>query len=59
MITPDDIKLLASAGERSAIQNSLHEISPHLACSLSMIEVEGKTVGVVEVPSGAIFWKTT
>lgn len=38
--------------KRSAIQNSLNEITPHLACSLSMIEVDGKSVGVIEVPSG-------
>jgi len=34
--------------KRSAIQNSLNEITPHLACSLSMI----LSVGVIEVPSG-------
>ena len=38
--------------KRSAIQNSLNEITPHLACSLSMIDVEGKSIGVIEVPSG-------
>lgn len=38
--------------KRSAIQNSLSEITPHLACSLSLVEVEGKSVGVIEVPSG-------
>lgn len=38
--------------KRSAIQNSLNEITPHLACSLSMIEVDGISVGVIEVPSG-------
>ena len=39
--------------KRSAIQNSLSEITPHLSCSLSMVEVDGKTIGVIEVPSGA------
>ena len=38
---------------RSAIQNSIGEISPPLHCTLSMVEVEGKTIGVIEVPSGA------
>lgn len=39
--------------KRSAIQNSLGEITPHLNCSLSLVDVEGKTIGVIEVPSGA------
>lgn len=38
--------------KKSAIQNSLSEITPHLNCTLSLIDVEGKTVGVIEVPSG-------
>lgn len=38
--------------KRSAIQNSLNEITPHLACTLSFVEVDGKSVGVIEVPSG-------
>ena len=38
--------------KRSAIQNSLSEITPNLPCSLTMVEVDGKTVGVIEVPSG-------
>lgn len=37
---------------RSAIQNSLNEITPQLQCSLSLIDVDGKTIGVIEVPSG-------
>lgn len=40
-------------GKRSAIQNSLGEISPHLPCSLTFVEVEGKSIGVIEVPSGS------
>lgn len=40
-------------GKRSAIQNSLGEISPHLSCTLTFVEVEGKSIGVIEVPSGA------
>lgn len=39
--------------KRSAIQNSLNEITPRLACTLSIIDVEGKSVGVIEVPSGS------
>ena len=39
--------------KRSAIQNSIGEITPALHCTLLMIEVEGKSVGVIEVPSGA------
>ncbi|GBL35248.1 hypothetical protein EMGBS15_08430 [Filimonas sp.] len=38
--------------KRSAIQNSLGDISPHLTCSINLIEVDGKTIGVIEVPSG-------
>ena len=38
--------------KRSAIQNSLSEISPSLHCVISMIDVEGKTIAVIEFPSG-------
>jgi len=38
--------------KRSAIQNSLSEITPSLSCTLSMIDIDGKTIGVIEVPSG-------
>lgn len=38
--------------KRSAIQNSLGEISPALHCSFHLVEVEGKTIGVIEVLSG-------
>ncbi|WP_373548270.1 helix-turn-helix domain-containing protein [Haliscomenobacter sp.] len=38
--------------KRSAIQNSISDISPALYCTLSMVEVEGKNIGVIEVPSG-------
>ena len=38
--------------KRSAIQNSIGDISPSLHCTLSVVEVEGKTIGVIEVPSG-------
>jgi ATP-dependent DNA helicase RecG len=38
--------------KRSALQNSLKEISPTLQCDFYMLEVEGKSVAVIEVPSG-------
>ncbi len=38
--------------KRSAIQNSIGDITPALHCTLSMVEVEGKQIGVIEVPSG-------
>lgn len=38
--------------KRSAIQNSIREISPILDCHLSFIEIDEKTIGVIEVPSG-------
>ena len=38
--------------KRSAIQNSLSEITPTLYCSLETVEVDGYTIGVIEVPSG-------
>lgn len=38
--------------KRSAIQNSLNEITPTLYCSLETVEVDGYTIGVIEVPSG-------
>lgn len=37
---------------RSAIQNSLREISPPLSCMIQVLEVDGKSIGVIEVPSG-------
>ena len=40
--------------KRSALQNSLGEISPALQCEFYMVEVEGKSVAVIEVPSGLI-----
>ena len=38
--------------KRSAIQNSIGEISPPLQCELYIVEVDGKNVAVIEVPSG-------
>jgi len=38
--------------KRSTIQNSLSDITPKLSCVLSFIEVDGKNIGIIEVPSG-------
>jgi ATP-dependent DNA helicase RecG len=38
--------------KRSAIQNSIGEISPPLQCEFYIVDVEGKNVAVIEVPSG-------
>lgn len=38
--------------KRSAIQNSIKEISPSLRCEFYIIEVDGLNVAVIEVPSG-------
>lgn len=39
-------------GKRSAIQNSINEINPHIPITLYPVEVENKTVWVIEVNSG-------
>ena len=38
--------------KRSAIQDTIGEISPALKCEIYPVDVEGKTVWVVDVPSG-------
>ena len=38
--------------KRSAIQNSIGEISPPLQCEFYIVEVDGKNIAVIEVPSG-------
>lgn len=38
--------------KRSAIQNSLNEINPHLQTDFYSVEIEGNTVWVIEVNSG-------
>ncbi|MCO6175899.1 putative DNA binding domain-containing protein [Flavobacterium sp. NRK F10] len=38
--------------KRSAIQNSISEISPVLKCDFNIVEVDGKDIAVIEVPSG-------
>jgi len=39
--------------KRSAIQNSINEISPALKCDFNIVEVDGKNIAVIEVPSGS------
>lgn len=43
--------------KRSAIQDSIGEISPSLKCELYPVDVEGKKVWVIEVPNGKV-WHT-
>ena len=38
--------------KRSAIQNSISEITPILDCTFSLVEVNGKTILAIEVPTG-------
>ncbi|MBD0725867.1 ArsR family transcriptional regulator [Flavobacterium sp. L1I52] len=38
--------------KRSAIQNSINEISPVLKCDFNIVELDGKDIAVIEVPSG-------
>jgi len=38
--------------KRSAIQNSISEISPQLNCSFEIVNVEGVDIAVIEVPTG-------
>lgn len=38
--------------KRSAIQNSINEISPTLKCEFYSVEVDGLNIAVIEVPSG-------
>jgi ATP-dependent DNA helicase RecG len=38
--------------KRSAIQNSIGEISPPLQCDFYIVDVEGKNVAIIEVSSG-------
>jgi len=38
--------------KRSAIQNSINEISPHIQCDIYKVDVDNKEVWAVEVPTG-------
>lgn len=56
LIGVDDFNVIQGVtidnARRSAIQNSIREISPTLNCSLEVVTVDGKDVGVLEVESG-------
>ena len=39
--------------KRSAIQNSLNEITPHINCPIYSVDVDGKEIWVIEVESGS------
>ena len=41
-----------SNSKRSAIQNALSSLNPHLHCPFYFVEVDGKQIGVIDVPSG-------
>ena len=57
LIGVDDNNLIQGVtidnAKRSAIQNSINEISPSLQCETYSIEIEGKQITAIEVPSGA------
>jgi len=38
--------------KRSAVQNAINQLNPHLHCPFYFVEVEGKQIGVIEVSSG-------
>jgi len=38
--------------KRSSIQNSINEIRPHIQCDIYKVDVDGKEVWAVEVPTG-------
>lgn len=38
--------------KRSAIQDSLKQINPNLDCSFYFVEVDGKQLGVIDIPTG-------
>jgi ATP-dependent DNA helicase RecG len=44
--------IIIDNAKRSAIQNSIGEISPPLQCEFYIVEVDGKNIAVIEVPSG-------
>lgn len=52
----DDNSILGTTidnAKRSAIQNSIREIKPTLNCEVYAVDVDGKEIWVIEVPSGA------
>lgn len=56
LIGVDDDNVIQGAtidnAKRSAIQNSIREIKPTLSCDVYAVDVDGKEVWVIEVPSG-------
>ena len=38
--------------KRSAIQDALTRLNPHLHCPFYFVEVDGKQIGVIDIPSG-------
>lgn len=56
LIGVDDINTIQGItfdnAKRSALQNSINEISPSLHCDIYPIEIEGKEIVVIEIPSG-------
>jgi len=42
-----------SNAKRSALQNSINEITPALHCDIYMVDIDGKQIVVIEVPSGS------
>lgn len=56
LIGVDDINTIKGItidnAKRSAIQNSINEISPVIKCHFNIVEVDGKDIAVIEVPSG-------
>ena len=56
LIGVDDFNIIQGVtidnARRSAIQNSIRDISPALNCNLEIVDVDGKDVGVLEVESG-------
>jgi ATP-dependent DNA helicase RecG len=44
--------IIIDNAKRSAIQNSINEISPVIKCDFNIVEVDGKDIAVIEVPSG-------
>lgn len=56
LIGVDDVNTIKGItidnAKRSAIQNSINEISPVIKCDFNIVEVDGKNIAVIEVPSG-------
>jgi ATP-dependent DNA helicase RecG len=44
--------IIIDNAKRSAIQNSINEISPVIKCDFNIVEIDGKDIAVIEVPSG-------